>query len=230
MEERTATNDPVGLPVGSETDPSAGAIRPAAVLQQLERILAGPHFRHSRRYPAFLRYVVERTLDGAAGELKERNIAVDVFARAPSYDPSIDPIVRITAGEVRKRLAQYYQHPGRESEIRIDLPLGSYLPEFSFPVVSAALPPLTAPVQITPRSWGSSRWLAVCLAIGLLALSATVLSARGAGRARWSSSGIRSFRPAGMSSWFVSAVQGCARSRMPRGEPEGDCSSPGGMP
>jgi hypothetical protein len=174
VEDGTAANDPVGSPVSPETGLPASAIRPAAVRLQLEQILAGPHFRNSRRYPAFLRYVVERTLSGAAAELKERNIAVDVFAREPSYDPSIDPIVRITAGEVRKRLAQYYQQPGRDSEIRIELPLGSYQPEFIVPVLSEATPPPPALVPISVRRWGFSRWLAICLATGLLAVSATV--------------------------------------------------------
>ena len=182
MDDGTLTNDPLGQPMGTETDVPTGAIGPAAVRQQLEQILAGPHFRNSRRYPAFLRYVVERTLDGGAAELKERNIAVDVFAREPSYDPSIDPVVRITAGEVRKRLAQYYQQPGRENEIRVELPLGSYQPEFSLPAVSSVMPPPPAPMQVPTRRWGVSRWLAVCLAIGLLTLSATMI--------------LRAFRPA----------------------------------
>jgi hypothetical protein len=157
------------------TNEAVGAIEPAAVRRQLEQILAGRHFRHSRRYPAFLRYVVERTLDGGAAELKERNIGVDVFGREPSYDPSIDPVVRITAGEVRKRLAQYYQEPGRESEIRIEMPVGSYLPEFSLPAVSAAVPPAPVPERIPVRRWGFPRWLAVCLAAGILAVSAAAV-------------------------------------------------------
>jgi hypothetical protein len=161
----------------TETDQSAGIIEPAAVRQQLEQILAGPHFRQSRRYPAFLRYVVERTLDGGAADLKERTIAVDVFAREPSYDPSIDPIVRIAAGEVRKRLAQYYQQPGRENEIRIEMPLGSYLPEFSLPATSTAMPPAPpAPAPIPAPRRGFSRWLAVGVAVGLIALAAIVVS------------------------------------------------------
>jgi hypothetical protein len=180
MEDGTATNGPVGPPPSPDTDLPASAIDSASVRQQLERILAGPHFRNSRRYPAFLRYVVERTLDGAAAELKERTIAVDVFAREPSYDPSIDPIVRMTAGEVRKRLAQYYQQPGREKEIRIEMPLGSYLPEFSLPAVSTAvltaIPPPPPPGPIPVRRWGFSRWLAGGLVIGLLALSAIIIS------------------------------------------------------
>jgi hypothetical protein len=107
------------------------AVDPAAVRAQLERILISAPFRNSKRYPSFLRYVVEQELNGAASELKERTIAIDVFGRDPYYDPGADPVVRISAGEVRKRLAQYYQEMTEPDELRIDLPVGSYRPEFS---------------------------------------------------------------------------------------------------
>jgi hypothetical protein len=108
------------------------------VREQLERMLADPLFKHSKRYPNLLRYVVERTLDGEPSGLKERTLGVAVFGREPAYDTSTDPIVRATAGEIRKRIAQYYQEPGREHEIRIGLSPGSYVPEF-------AMPPATRP-------------------------------------------------------------------------------------
>jgi hypothetical protein len=116
----------------------AGESAPApVVMEELERILSSAHFRNSKRYPALLRFVVERTLEGRGDEIKERSIAMDVFGRQAGYDPSVDPVVRISAGEVRKRLAQYYQEPGHEGEIRIELPLGSYQPEF---IVAAQAP------------------------------------------------------------------------------------------
>ncbi len=62
--------------------------------------------------------------------MKERTLGVDVFARPNHYDTNEDPIVRVTAGEIRKRIAQYYQEPGHEEELRINLPLGSYVPHF----------------------------------------------------------------------------------------------------
>lgn len=169
MRDGTATNDPASQLAGLEADPSGSAIAPAAVRQQLESILASEHFRHSRRYPAFLRYVVERTIEGAGGELKERAIAIDVFSRKPSYEPSLDPIVRITAGEVRKRLAQYYQQPGSEDEIRIDLPVGSYLPEFSLqPVASPVSHPLVPARH--PRRRGFGHWRTAGVALALLVI------------------------------------------------------------
>src|SRR5215470_1199681 len=84
---------------------------PAAVREQLERLLVHPLFANSKRYPALLAYTVEQTLLGNASDLKERSIAVEVFGRAPTYDANADPVVRITAGEVRKRLTQYYYEP-----------------------------------------------------------------------------------------------------------------------
>jgi hypothetical protein len=100
------------------------------VHEELSAILASPHFSSSKRYPAFLRYVVEKCLNGQSDQLKERTLGVEVFGRPPDYDTNAEPVVRITAAEVRKRIAQYYHEAAKESEIQIGLPLGSYTPEF----------------------------------------------------------------------------------------------------
>jgi hypothetical protein len=76
------------------------------LLEEPSSILASPHFSNSKRYPAFLRHVVEKSLDGQAEDLKERTIGVEVFGRHPDYDTNADPVVRVSAGKVRKRLAQ----------------------------------------------------------------------------------------------------------------------------
>jgi hypothetical protein len=102
----------------------------AELLDQLERIVSSNHFRNSKRYPSFLRFIVERTVEENTEVLKERNLGTEVFGRPSDYDTSADPIVRVTAGEVRKRIAQYYQTAGHEHELRIELPLGSYVPHF----------------------------------------------------------------------------------------------------
>jgi hypothetical protein len=104
----------------------------AAVLAQLERLLQSPHFHKSKRFPVFLKYVVREALAGRADNLKERTLGIEVFGKDPSYDTTEDPIVRVTAGEIRKRIAQYYQEPGHEREIRLLLPSGSYVPQFCF--------------------------------------------------------------------------------------------------
>jgi hypothetical protein len=100
-----------------------------AIREQLERMLANSLFSNSKRYPNLLRYVVEQTLQGSTAQLKERTLGIEVFGREPDYDTNLDPVVRTSAGEIRRRIAQYYHEPGRENEIRIGLPLGSYVPE-----------------------------------------------------------------------------------------------------
>lgn len=103
-----------------------------AVLSELHAILASRHFCHSKRYPALLQYLVENTLAGRADLLKERTLAMEVFERPATYDMASDSVVRYTVGEVRKRLVLYYSEEGRNSTVRISLPVGSYVPEFLF--------------------------------------------------------------------------------------------------
>jgi len=100
------------------------------VLKELDAILASYHFRGSKRYPALLKYVVDAALDGRSSDLKERTLGVEVFGREPNYDTNADPVVRFSASEVRKRIAQYYHENVSNSRLQIDLPLGSYVPEF----------------------------------------------------------------------------------------------------
>jgi hypothetical protein len=114
-----------------------------AILEQLDRLVGNPYFHHSKRYPSFLKFIVVETLAGRAENLKERTLGIEVFGREPDYDTTNDPIVRVTAAEIRKRIAQYYQEPGHEGEIRLSLPSGSYIPHFTKPAsdtVSTAEP------------------------------------------------------------------------------------------
>ena len=105
-------------------------LEPTVIREQLDRLLGHPLFANSKRYPALLAYVVEQTLLGNAADLKERSIGIEVFGRAPTYDANADPIVRITAGEVRKRLSQYYYDSTHNGELVVELPIGSYVPVF----------------------------------------------------------------------------------------------------
>ncbi len=121
-----------------------------AVLAQLDLLLANPLFSQSKRYPALLRFVVEQSLEGNADQVKERLIGMEVFNRPPGYDANADPVVRVTAGEIRKRLAQYYYDPAHSEEIRIELPTGSYVPVFQRK--TAPIQPASALEAITPDS------------------------------------------------------------------------------
>ena len=111
--------------------------------------------------------MVERSLHGHAEPLKERTLGIEVFGRAPDYDTNLDPVVRTTAVEIRKRIAQYYHEEGRQNEIRIDFPAGSYLPEFRMPEKPAVLAePPAAPNAKAVRPVAGV--LAVVLAVAVL--------------------------------------------------------------
>lgn len=101
------------------------------VLAQLDRILASAAFADAGRASSFLRFVVERKLEGRDGEIKESVIAVEVLGRTPSFDSKSDPIVRVEAGRLRERLSSYYEAEGGADPVLISLPKGRYVPEFT---------------------------------------------------------------------------------------------------
>ena len=173
-----------------ELNGSAYAPNPVAVREQLKRLLAHQLFTNSKRYPVLLAYTVEQTLLGNASELKERTIGIEAFGREPSYDVNLDPVVRTTAAEVRKRLIQYYYSPEHAGELIVEMPLGSYVPTFREPVVVPRAAPAEAavaeqaPPQLSPALGnppaaaeesvpGQNRrrwvWIAFALTLALLA-------------------------------------------------------------
>jgi hypothetical protein len=101
-----------------------------AILRELEAILSSPFFRTSNRSKQFLAYVVQHTVEGNHEPLKERTIGAKLFQRPVGYATGDDPVVRVQAGEVRRRLEQYHHAAVSQSPVRIDLPVGSYAPEF----------------------------------------------------------------------------------------------------
>lgn len=117
-------------------DPAVGDDR---IRHHLDEVLRDPLFANSKRITSFLSFVVAQALNEVPeSQVKERTIGIELFGRAPSYDTNNDPIVRIAAGEVRKKLAQYYySHP--DSDLQIQIPVGSYLPRFRVP---ASRPPV----------------------------------------------------------------------------------------
>jgi len=101
-----------------------------SVEDQLQRILASNFFVQSARMNRFLRLAVEYTLAGRADELKEYLIGVEVFDREPSYDPRVDPIVRVEARRLRSKLQRYYESHGASDDLIIELPKGRYAAVF----------------------------------------------------------------------------------------------------
>src|SRR5438876_5619642 len=101
-----------------------------AARQQLERVLASPGFARNERLSRFLRFVVERHLEGRDQDLKESLIAIEVFGRPPGFDSKQDPIVRTEASRLRARLSEYYLGEGKGDSLAIELPKGGYIPVF----------------------------------------------------------------------------------------------------
>lgn len=93
-------------------------------------MLSAPSFARSGRCKGFLSFVVLQTLAGHAGELKERTIGTGLFNRANDYDTGEDSIVRVTSNDVRKRIGQFYRESPDVHPVQIELPRGSYVPEF----------------------------------------------------------------------------------------------------
>lgn len=136
--------------------------------QELERILADPAFQCTQRNRKFLRFVAEEYFHGRGDAVKAYTIAVDVFGRASSFDPSTDPIVRIEATRLRAALTRYYESQGQGRPLRIDLPKGHYVPVFARTVATheaarsvpptLAIPPPPSPSRLkrpSPRKWWS---------------------------------------------------------------------------
>jgi|SRR5581483_9450544 len=153
-------------PAGLQGECPFSEIEREKIQAHLEELLASPPFAGSRRRQAFLRYVVEQALAGRGSSIKETNIAVDVFGKSPDFDAQNGSLVRVTAGEVRKRLTQAYSS-GLGQDLRIELPLGGYQPAFHFgsPPVEAPVP---APVTMEPSRKGTRWRTGIVAAAGVL--------------------------------------------------------------
>jgi TolB-like protein len=169
--------------------PAADAVR-----AQLERILGSPGFANADRLSRFLRFVVERTLDGEGDQLKEYRLGTDVFDRPADYDPRLDSIVRVEARRLRSKLAEYYEGAGAADPILIRVDKGGYSATFETggsagsqaAVPLDGPPPETAPAgpaasvaaDTSPngrRVTGSSHgWLPIALATAALVVTAVI--------------------------------------------------------
>lgn len=148
-------------------------------LEHLAAVCSSPFFKSSKRCQEFLRYVVTETIEGRGDQIKERNIAHEVFGKTGNFEPSEFSLVRVKAGEVRKRLDAYYRAQP-ETGIRIELPLGGYVPcisELPDPSVSAATPAGAAAPAAKPMSRRRFAAILGC-SVGVMG-GASLLSARG---------------------------------------------------
>jgi|HubBroStandDraft_1064217.scaffolds.fasta_scaffold04280_5 hypothetical protein len=112
---------------GNDVDdgPAAEEIRAA-----VEHIVLSSPFRRSPQLVAFLRFVVETALGGKTEYIKSYTIGVEALGRGESFDPQVDPIVRVEAARIRRALATYFAREGAGSPITVEIPLGHYAPVF----------------------------------------------------------------------------------------------------
>jgi|GEM_PF-6535716 len=101
------------------------------ILEHVTRLLDSEQFVASRSVAKLLTFCVDAALAGNQENLKETTIGIFCFGRSPGYDTKQDPIVRVTARRLRKKLELFYQNHGEDNELRILLPKGTYVPRFS---------------------------------------------------------------------------------------------------
>jgi hypothetical protein len=117
------------------------------VRQTLERVLSSRYFVHAHKKRQFLNLICDFYLKGRAHELNEYVLAYDVFGRDSNYNPSADPMVRVVAHEIRKKLETYYQNEGANDEIRMELPAGSYQPFFHRQILPSSVEIVETPAE-----------------------------------------------------------------------------------
>jgi TolB-like protein/Tfp pilus assembly protein PilF len=132
---RMSSTDPVSKPDGLSPE-EAGLVR-----DHLKEVIASRAFAGSKRAQDFLQLIVEHALAGRFDSLRERMIGAEMFGRPIDYDTANDAVVRVKATEVRKKLAQYYQESEKKTGVRIELPVGSYVPQFQWESLETSAQP-----------------------------------------------------------------------------------------
>jgi hypothetical protein len=115
----------------SQASPHSQVPTHAEIRHAMDRLLGNKRFANAPMKRRFLQLICKAYLDGRADELNEYMIGCEVFGRNNSYNPALDPIVRVGAHELRKKLESYYKNEGKNDDIMLDVPVGSYIPVFS---------------------------------------------------------------------------------------------------
>lgn len=143
------------------------------IRRSLDGILSSTLFSRSERLRAFLKYVVDKEIEGTGHQLKGYTIGIDVFDRPQAFNADSDPLVRVHAGKLRKLLAAYYASEGALDEWRIDIPKGTYVPEYQRQRISLPVSTEAGRTTAQPRRAGKTRfsWLPAPLSSPLALLS-----------------------------------------------------------
>lgn len=157
------------------TQPSTQHLTPETITDALASVLRSRSFKSAERRRSLLNYLVGHTLSGQSEGLKEFNIGVDVYGRDPAtYDPRVDPVVRVDISRLRTKLKEHYETEGRTEPVRLELPKGSYAVVFR--AVANDLPD-DLPTSATPPGYARrmpAKWIAASTALAILLAGVTV--------------------------------------------------------
>src|SRR5580765_1801983 len=147
--------------------------------QQVERLTKSHSLHSSESLCRLLRYLAEHTLDHPGLALKEYQIATEVLGRPPGFDPQSDSTVRVQAGRLRVKLAEYYAHEGVNDPILVEIPKGSYVLAFQLrgnpsTVVNEGAR-IERPQRKTDVQPSNRRWV-IAVAVLLVLLAASVVT------------------------------------------------------
>jgi hypothetical protein len=144
----------------------------------LDRIVASDLLRQSPQLVAFLRFIVATTLRGESSRIKGYTIGIEALGRGESFDPQIDPIVRVEAGRLRRALKGYYAAADTTDDVVIELPRGRYVPSFRRRVENP-VPAFSWLPGIKPRSLAAIPlvWRLSLAALAFLIIGTTALVA-----------------------------------------------------
>lgn len=130
-----------------------------SVHNEMDQILRSKAFTRAHRSQLLLRYIVERSMVEPEWPVKEYSIALEVFGRDASYDPSVDATVRVEAGRLRTRLREYYADEGRESPVLIEVPKGGYRAVIHARRALADAPVMDPPTMRPDSNRDTTRWV-----------------------------------------------------------------------
>ncbi|MGC1417459.1 MAG: hypothetical protein WA817_19375, partial [Candidatus Acidiferrum sp.] len=110
------------------------------LLEQIERLTASHPLHGSESLCKLLRYLAKHAIEHPGTPIKEFQIATEVFGRSADFDPQLDSMVRVQAGRLRSKLAEYYGSDGQDDSMVVELPKGTYLLSFHHRNSAAAKP------------------------------------------------------------------------------------------
>lgn len=137
---------------------------PEEVRAELQAVLHSSAFERSERLQKFLRYICDLTIRGEGGRINEYLIGSEVFLRGPEYSPSEDSVVRRQAHSLRQKLQEYYAGEGSAHALRIELPVGRYVPSFRRIMETPPPPsPVLRPIKPLRPLWAIAPVAAIVL-------------------------------------------------------------------